>query len=334
MKAVFYTTTGEPNVLTGGERPREEPKAGEVTIRILRSAVNPSDTKSRAGWGGAAMPSGLVIPHNDGSGVIDAVGEGVSSDRVGQRVWIYEATRDGRHLGTCAEYCTVPERFAVALPDNADLDTGACLGVPAMTAHRCLFADGPITNDTVLVTGGAGGVGHMAVMLAKWGGARVLATVSRTEQADVARRCGADVVIDYKREDVATRILDETNGTGVDRVIDVNFAANASLSVAVLKPNRTIATYASGQDASISAVIPFYDFLQRGLQIRFTYVYIMDAEAHANAVRDITSALNSGAISAEIAKHYTFDATAVAQAHTELDAGHLVGKGVIVVSES
>jgi len=236
MKAVYYEQKGPARqVLQAGERPLTEPQAGEVRVRIHVSAVNPSDTKGRGGYRGMlAMPFPMVIPHQDGAGVIDAVGPGVDQARIGQRVWVYEATL-GRPFGTCAEYTTVPEHKAVPLPDAVDFEVGACMGIPAMTAHRCVLADGPVKGKTVLVQGGAGAVGFYAVQIAKLEGARVIATVSRDEQAAQARLAGADHVINYKTEDVARRVKEITGtDSGLDRVIEVAFGVNLTTDVALL----------------------------------------------------------------------------------------------------
>lgn len=333
MKAIWYEELGPSSVLKFGEKPRPEPGHGEVLVRIIRSSVNPSATKQRGNWGGdGEMPAPFVIPHNDGSGIIEEVGNGVDEGRVGERIWVYEATLEDRNKGTCAEYCCVPERFAPRLPDNASFETGACLGVPAMTAHRALFADGSIEGKTVLVTGGAGGVGHMAVQLAKWGGARVLATVSSSEQAKVAADCGAEATIDYKKEDVADRVRDLTNGGRLDRVVEVNFAANAQTTAKVLKPYGTVATYASGDDPNLTPKLPFYPMLLNGTQIQMVFVYLMPRTSHDQAIGDINMALSQGALVANISKHYEFSQADVAKAHDDLDAGRFIGKAVIDIS--
>jgi NADPH2:quinone reductase len=247
MKAAFYERKGPAReVLQVGERPTPEPAAGEVRVRVHVSAVNPSDTKVRSGARGrTAMPFPLMIPNQDGAGVIDAVGSGVDAARIGERVWVYEA-----HLnlpfGTAAQWCTVPSHKAVRQPANAGFDAGACMGIPAMTAHRCVFADGSVRGQTVLVQGGAGAVGYYAIQLAKLDGARVFATVSRAEQAERARDAGADALIDYKREDVATRVRELAGAAEpLDRVVEVAFGANLATDVALLKAGGVIATYAS-----------------------------------------------------------------------------------------
>src|SRR5215216_6647097 len=213
MRAAWYERKGAAReVLQVSELPIPEPGLGEVRVRVAVSGINPSDTKGRTGWRGQTdMPFSQIIPHQDGSGTIDAVGADVPASHVGEQVWIYEAQR-GRAFGTGAEYVVVPTSNAVRLPEGASFVDAACLGVPAMTAHRCLFADGPIARKTVLVTGAAGGVGQYAVQLAKWGGATVIATVSSAEKAEQARAIGADHVINYRDEDVVARVQETTGG--------------------------------------------------------------------------------------------------------------------------
>ena len=332
MRAIYYTETGGPDVLQLGERPEPSPRKGEVVVRVRVSGLNPSDTKSRAGWGGDPMPADLVIPNNDGAGVIDAVGEGVDPSRLGQRVWIYEATREGRNLGTCAERVAVPKHLAVPLPEAISFETGAALGVPAMTAHRATFGDGSLEGKTVLVTGGGGGVGHMAVQLARWGGARVLATASHSEDVELARKSGAEHVIDYKKEDVVARVMDITDGEGVHRIVDTSFAANLPVSAEVIRPMGTIATYFSAHDPDKGMRFPFWDLLMKNVRVQTTFVYGMDDAAHRAAVRDISAALNEGALSAHIGGRYPFTRDGVASAHADLDGGKLTGKAVISVS--
>jgi len=325
MRAVWYEKTGAASeVLILGERPVPQPAPGEVRVRLHASGVNPSDTKSRSGWRGRPMAFPLVIPHQDGAGVIDAVGAGVPEERVGERVWVYEAQL-GRPFGTCAEHTTVPASKAVRLPEAVDFVAGACLGIPAMTAHYCLFADGPVEGQTVLVTGGAGSVGHAAVQLARWGGARVIATVSSEEKAAAAREAGADHVVDYRREDVASRVEEVTDGAGVHRIVEVAFGANFAISAAVLRPNGAIATYAS--DADIEPRFPFYALLAKNIAVRFALVYVMDAEAHARAARDVNRCLEEGRLRPRIAAVHSLEEAAAA--HDAVETGRAIGNVVV-----
>ena len=334
MRAAYYEKKGSArDVLQIGDLPVKAPGEGEVRVRIHVSGVNPSDTKLRDGWdGNTAMPYPIIVPHNDGAGVVDAVGGGVDPARIGERVWVYEAQRDGRAFGTAAEFVNVPASRAVPLPDGVDFDAGACLGVPAMTAHRCLFADGPIDGASILVAGGGGTVGRYAVQLAKWGGAGlVVATVGSPEQADVARRAGADHVLDYKKDDVAERLAEIfSTPRGVDRVVEVAFGVNLALNMKILKPNGVIATYASAQDAKDAPSIPFYAAVGMGLTVRYTLVYVMPDPARVQALRDLTHAMEAGALSPLISRRFPLDR--IAEAHEAIGIGGSGGKIVIDIA--
>jgi len=327
MKAAFYESKGAArDVLRVGEQPLSEPSPGEVRVRVHVSAVNPSDTKARAGLRVKEMPFPVVIPHQDGAGVIDAVGEGVDRARVGERVWVYEANLN-RPFGTAAQYTCVPAHKAVALPADVDFTVGACLGIPAMTAHRCVFADGAPSGKTVLVHGGAGAVGFYAVQMARLGGAaRVLATVSRPEQAARAREAGAHAVINYRSEDVVQRVKDVCGASAaVDHVVDVAFGVNLATNLAVLRPSGVIATYAS--DAAPEPRIPFWPLLAKDITVRFVLVYVMSAEAHAEAAAFITGALRAGSLRHQI--HRVLPLEEIAAAHEATEAMAHVGKVLV-----
>src|SRR5205823_3201915 len=226
VKAVWYERTGPaPEVLVHGEMPTPNAGPGEVRVRLEASGVNPADV-GRRGGSYRAMEYPRVIPNSDGAGIIDQVGDGVTRLKTGQRVWLFNGQRNGRAFGTAAEHIALAEHLVTPLPDNLSFAAGATLGIPAMTAWTCLYCDGPIVGQTVLVTGGAGAVGHYAVQLAKWGGAKVIATVSSAVKAEQARFAGADLVINYKSEDVVARAMAFTGQRGVDRVVDVDFGGN------------------------------------------------------------------------------------------------------------
>ncbi len=330
MKAAFLTGHGGNEVVRVGERPLPQPGPGEVRVRVAVSGINPSDTKGRTGWHGQTeMPFPRIIPHQDGSGVIDAVGADVPASRVGERVWLYEAQR-GRAFGAAAEYVVVPSSNAVRLSEGVSFVDAACLGVPAMTAHRCLFADGPITGKTILVTGAAGGVGQYAVQLAKWGGATVVATVSSAEKGEQARAIGADYVINYREEDVVARVQEITGDAGVDRIVEVAFGANLPISVQVLKTNGVIATYSS--DADPTPTIPFGQFLGKDLTVRFVLVYVMGEQAHQDAIKDITTALEAGLLHPVAVQRFSLDE--IAAAHEAVETGHTAGKVLIDLDTS
>ena len=326
MKAIWYEQPGKAqDVLRYGEIETPEPGSGEVRVKVHVSGVNPSDTKFRSGWMGLRQPYPRTIPHNDGAGVIDAVGEGVAAERLGERVWIYEAQR-GSAFGTAAEYVVVPEHKAVTMPQELDFESGASLGVPAMTAHFLVFSDGPATNKTILVHGGAGAVGSYAIQLAKWGGAEMaIATVSNDEKAAIATQMGADYVLNYRQEDVVAKVREIVGRRGCDRIADVALAANIEVNAKLIARNGVIATYESGSQPRVE--IPFYDLLYKNATLRTVLVYAMSDEAHAAAARDINQAIAAGAIQHRIAARYPLAETA--QAHDAVDSGKSIGKVVI-----
>jgi NADPH:quinone reductase len=326
MKAAWYERLGPArDVLIVDETAVPTVNPGEVLVRVRASGINPSDVKQRSGWGGLKMRAARVIPHNDGAGVIEAVGEGVAPDRIGQRVWLYKATFP-HSMGTAAEYVVVPAQQAVPLSKNTNFAEAACLGVPAMTAHHCLFKDGTIRGQTVLVTGGAGAVGYYTIQLAKWGGAQVITTVSSEIKATVAKTAGADYVINYKTENVVEKVRHITGTkTGIDRIVDVDFAGNLHTNLAVLKTNSVIATYAS--DSDFNAQIPFYSLVYKNLTVHYVLVYAMSDSAHAAAIKDITTCLELGILRHQIAHRYRL--SEIAAAHEMQESGKLIGKLVI-----
>lgn len=328
MKAAWYEQLGNPHqVLNLGEMEIPSPGAGEVRVKIYASGVNPSDVKQRSGWGGLKMRYPRVIPHNDGGGIIDAVGEGVSSNRVGERVWIYEATLS-KPFGTAAEYAVVKSENAVFLPDNTEFAAGACLGVPAMTAHNCVFKDGAVTGQTILVSGGAGAVGNYAIQLAKWGGAKVITTISSPQKAEIAHAAGADYVINYKTENVAAQVKYITGKEGVDRVVEVDFASNLATNVGILKHNGVIATYASDSDKQPQ--IPFYSLVYKNITVHYVLVYAMPTQAHKAAAKDITTCLKAGLLHHVIAQR--FPLSQIAAAHEMMESSKAVGNLVVEIA--
>ena len=244
MKAVWYEQNGPAEIMQFGDMPDPEPGPGEVRVRVVSSGVNPSDWKRRAGTT-ARIAFPRVIPNQDGAGVIDSVGAGVPESRVGERVWLFES-QFGRPFGSAAEYTVQPSRHVVRMPDSIAFEQGACLGVPAMTAHRCLFADGPLGGKVVLVPGGAGAVGHYAVQQAKLAGATVISTISSDYKAEIAAAAGADYTVNYRTENVIERVMDITGGEGVDHIVEVDFAANFPVTSEVLKSSGVVAIYAAG----------------------------------------------------------------------------------------
>ncbi|WP_421418160.1 NADPH:quinone reductase [Agrobacterium tumefaciens] len=326
MRAAFYERQGTAReVLTVGELPDPQPGAGEVRVRVMVSGINPSDIKTRVGFGGKAMPFPRIVPHQDGSGVIDSVGPGVSQERIGERVWVYMA-QTGRAFGTAAEFVVVPSRQAVRLADNVPFGVGASFGVPAMTAHRCLFADTDLRGKRVLVQGGAGAVGNAAILLAKWAGAWVAATVSRDEQADVARAAGADLVVNRYAGDVAVKIRSATDGHGVDRIVDVDISANIDTAIACLARDGGVSAYSTGSpQARLS--IPFFPALVGGFSFRFVYVYTMPETAMRDAAEEVSACAASGAYVPKIA--VTLGLDQIAEAHELQESGKAIGKILI-----
>jgi NADPH:quinone reductase len=267
-----------------------------------------------------------VIPHQDGAGVIDRVGPDVPASRLGERVWLYQA-QIGRAFGTAAEYTVQPAAHAVPLPPSTSFAEGAGLGVPAMTAHRCVFADGPVTGKTVLVTGGAGAVGHYAIQLAKLHGAQVIATVSSDQKAQIALAAGADATINYRTEDTAQRLRDITQGEGVDHIVEVDFAGNFTVSREVLRDNGVLALYSAG--VAPQPPVPL-QFKASNITVRFVLVYDMPEAAKHAAVQEITQLLEGGKLRHLAGPHFPLES--VRQAHQAVERG-TIGKVVLEVTE-
>lgn len=321
MRAAWYERKGPAaDVLVVGEMPAPTPGPGEVRVRLAYSGINPGDTKKREGWLGSGMPYPRVIPHSDGAGVIDAVGAGAPDARIGERVWVWGA-QSYRPFGTAAEFVVVPQEKAPPLPPDIAFPVGACLGISARTAHRGVFADGPVAGRTVLVAGGAGNVGLAAVGLAAWGGATVIATTGSPEQADHARAAGAAFVIDRHVPDLAAQILAAAGGTGVDRIVEVAFGANIALDEQVLANGGVIASYAS--DADPEPRMPFWTLLFKNAVIRLIGSDDLPAEAEQAAVRDIPVSMAGGRWRPEIARVLPLER--IAEAHELVEHGGLSG---------
>ena len=326
MQAAFYESIGPAlAVMQIGERPTPAPADGEVRIRIRSSGVNPSDVKSRAGSRGAlAYP--YVIPHSDGAGVIDAVGAGVSAARIGERVWTWNAAWR-RAFGTCAEYVCLPSAQAVPLPANTDFDSGACLGIPALTACHATLGDGSVQGKTVLVTGGAGAVGHFAIQFAKWSGATVIATVSGDAKAAHAKSAGADHVINYRQQDVAEQVKGVTSGAGVDRIVEVEFGGNLAISNQILKPGGVIAAY--GSMAAPTPQLPFYPMMFNHTSLHFLLVYLLTDTQRQRACRLVNEALEANAVHSHIGARFPLQQSA--QSHLAVEAGTTIGNVVVTI---
>lgn len=322
MRAVYYERQGPAaEVLVVADVPQPKAGAGEVLVRVHVSGINPSDIKNRTGFA-SKMAFPRVIPHQDGAGVIEAVGRGVPADRIGERVWLYEA-QTGRPFGTAAEYVAVPSTNAVPLPDAVSYETGASLGVPAITAHRCLFADGALKGKRVLVQGGAGSVGSGAIQLAVWSGAWVAATVRKPAQARIAREAGANLVVSMQEGDWEKAVLEATDGAGVDRIVEVDVAANLASDLAYLANGGVISAYSSN-DTGATVAIPILDALLGNAAFRFVYVYKIPADAKSAAVADITACLQDGHYRPRVGG--VFPLERAIEAHLAVESGQAGGK--------
>jgi NADPH:quinone reductase len=325
MKAVWYERTGPAtDVLTYGDMPAPMAGPGEVRIRLEASGVNPADV-GRRGGGYRAMEFPRVIPNSDGAGLIDQVGDGVTRLSTGQRVWLFNGQRNGRAFGTAAEYIALAEHLVTPLPDRLSFAAGATLGIPCMTAWCCLFGDGPIAGQTVLVTGGAGAVGHYAVQLAKWGGARVIATVSSAMKAEQARHAGADLVINYKNEDVVAKALAFTGQHGVDRVVDVDFGGNIATTLKAMAVNSTIAVYAT--NGNRNPAVPMRELMEKCIALRALVLYALPPALLAAAQADISKWLAAGPRIHNMAAQFALSDTA--QAHLAVEKGDKLGTVIV-----
>lgn len=325
MRAVWYERTGPAaEVLTFGEMPTPVAGPGEVRIRLEASGVNPADV-GRRGGSYRAMDFPRVIPNSDGAGFIDQVGDGVKRFEVGDRVWLFNGQRNGRAFGTAAEFIALAEHLVTPLPDHLSLAEGTTLCIPCMTAWCCLFGDGPIVGKTVLVTGGAGAVGHYAVQLAKWGGAEVIATVSSSLKAEQARRAGADLVINYKEEDVVAKAMAFTHQRGIDRVVDVDFGGNLATTLKLMAVNSTIAVYAT--NGNRTPAVPMRELMEKCIGLRALVLFALPPPLLAAAQADITKWLAAGPRLHNIAGQFALSETA--QAHLAVEKGDKLGTVII-----
>src|SRR3954451_3031639 len=325
MKAVWYERTGAAaDVLTYGDMPTPVAAPGEVRVKLEASGVNPADVGRRAG-SYRTMEFSRVIPSSDGAGLIDQVGDGVTRFQPGQRVWLFNGQRNGRAFGTAAEYIALAEQLVTPLPEDVSFAAGATLGIPCMTAWCCLFGDGPVAGQTVLVTGGAGAVGHYAVQLAKWGGARVIATVSSPFKAEQARLAGADLVIDYKSDDVVAKALAFTDRRGVDRVVDVDFGGNIATTLKLMAMNSTIAVYATNSNRN--PTVPMRELMEKCIALRALVLFALPPPLLAAAQADISKWLAAGPRIHNIAAQFALSETA--QAHLAVEKGDKLGTVIV-----
>jgi NADPH2:quinone reductase len=337
MKSIVYTEAGDPSVLQLTERPLPGVGPGEVRVKVAVSGVNPTDWKARQNPN-AAIPPGGQIPNQDGAGIVDGVGDGVTDVKSGDRVWLWDAAWQ-RADGTAQEYVTLPAAQVVPLPDNASFDVGASLGIPALTAHRALvahpgtpaaLAPGALQGLTVLVAGGAGAVGHAAIQLAAWAGATVVATVSNDEKAALSRRAGAHHVINYRRQNTAATLLDLCPN-GADIIVEVNLRANLDSDLAMLSNGGVIAVYSSDDLDAIS--IPSRASMLKNARLQYILTYLTETDAKLASVRAVNAAVAAGAMDvgeqAGLPLH-RYPLAQTGEAHRASEAG-VVGKVLIDV---
>ncbi|MEQ1759946.1 MAG: NADPH:quinone reductase [Vicinamibacterales bacterium] len=326
MRAAMYSVNGAAkDVLTLVDLPTPSPGTGEVRVKVACSGVNPSDVKTRLGLR-LKMGFPQVVPHSDGAGVIDAVGDGVNPSRVGDRVWIWNA-QWGRPFGTAAEFVVLPSAQAVTLPQGVDFASGACLGIPALTAFHAVTMDGGVRDKVVLVAGGAGSVGHYAVQFARLKGARrIIASVSSPEKAALAQQAGAHDVINYKTEDLVARVRQLTDGRGVDRIIEVDLAANIAADLDVVAVEGDIVTYGSGEP---KIQIPFLPSILKNVRFRFFIVYNLSPLDRASAIADLTMLMTEGQLTHNVAAR--FPLSSIVQAHETVEQGTAIGNVVVEV---
>jgi NADPH2:quinone reductase len=326
MRAAYYETLGPAkDVLRVGDLPKPAPQAGEVLVRVHASGVNPSDVKMRLGTSSATNEFPRITPHSDGAGLIEAVGTGVPAARIGERVWLWNA-RWKRAFGTAAEYVALPAVQAVRLPDNVDFEAGACLGIPALTAWQAVETDGGVAGQWVLVQGGAGSVGHYAVQMAKLKGAKVIATVSSDAKAARARAAGAEAVVNYKSEDLVRRVKDLTGGQGVERVIEVDFAANAAKLPALVADYGLIVVYGSGaRDVPVS----FGASILGNIGYRFFIVYNQTPELRCRGTNEVNDWLRQGKLIHSVAARYPL--SEIVAAHQAVESGKIDGHVIVTL---
>ncbi|MCY1137253.1 NADPH:quinone reductase [Actinoplanes sp. Pm04-4] len=321
MRAAWYDKQGPAaEVLRVGEMPVPQPAKGELRVRVHASGIHVGDIGKRQGWWGSTMPYPRVIPHGDGAGVVDAVGEGVDANRVGQRVWVYLA-QSYRPFGTAAEYTVVPAAHAVPLPDDVPFTQAAGLGIPGITGHRAVFADGPVTGQRVLVTGALGAVGRAAVAVARRGGATVIATVRHPDQVEAALATGAHHVVDVSSEDLV-----EAVGEPVDRIAELAFDRNAGLDEKLLAYGGVIATYATTE---AEPRIPYWPLAFKNITVRFLSNDDFPEDANDLAARDLTPALAAGDLRYPIAAELPLDE--IVRAHELVENPATPGRVVLVL---
>ncbi|MEK9671181.1 MAG: NADPH:quinone reductase [Rhodospirillaceae bacterium] len=327
MHVFSYDKAGPAaDVLKQAEWPDPEPGPGEVRVRVAYSAVNPTDVKRRSS-GRELSRFSPIIPNNDGSGVIDRVGDGVSQSRVGQRVWIFGA-QHGRPHGTAAEYVVLPQRQAVNLPGDVTLSDGACAGVPVVTAWNALFADGNISGKTILVTGGTGRVGAYAVQLGAWAGATMIATCGSDANCAEAKQLGAAHALNYREPDLAKRIVEAAGGR-VDRIVDVAFGVNIGVATDILKVNGVISTYASEGEAM--PTIDFFQLMQHNLNIRMFSIYGLPTTTLDEIFFEVSPVLSEDTLVHRVGERFAFDD--MVKSHEAVEQGAVHGVAQVLINK-
>lgn len=326
MRAILYRETGPANeVLEIADLPRPEPGAGEVRVRVTASGVNPHDVKKRSGWLGGPPPAEGIVPHSDGAGFIEAAGPGVDQGLVGRRVFFGGA---GPLRGTAAAYCVVPASHVFDLPDSLSDAEGASLGVPAFTAWLCTLANGSVAGDTILVHGGSGSVGRVVVEMAAWNGATVIATAGSTARAAIPKNKGAAHVLNYRTDDVAEAALELTDGRGVDRIVDIDLAANMATNVRAIADHGLICSYSSTSNRE--PVLPYYGFALKGVSLTFIQASKMRPADRALAGRTIMALLHLDKIKPDVASVLAFGDCAAA--HVLVESGD-AGANIVITTD-
>lgn len=327
MRAAWFEGFGTArDVLEVGELDTPTAAPGEVLVRMATSGVNPSDVKKRAGSFPNLLDDGLVIPNSDGAGVIEDVGDGVDDERIGERVWVYQA-QYARRFGTAAEYVAIDTNRVPGLPGAASFEVGACLGIPAMTAHRTVFADGDVGGQSILVTGGAGRVGHYAIQWASQAGATVIATASNDADLAACLAAGAHHVVNHRDDNVVDAIMSATSGKLVDRIVDVEFGANLPITTEVLRIGGAIATYSSTQVSE--PTLPFFKMMYKDVTVRFVIVYAMPETAKQQAIADIETALRAGSLQHRITR--TMPLSDITAANEIIEQGSIRGAVILTI---
>ncbi|MEE2746644.1 MAG: NADPH:quinone reductase [Pseudomonadota bacterium] len=325
MKAGCYEKLGGPNVLKIADLPIPEPGPGEVRVKIRVSGVNPSDWKARQNGRGGGMGFDLIIPHSDGSGTIDAVGEGVESTIIGDSVWTLNAQYK-RAYGTAAEYVVLPKNYVFRLPKDANFEDGACFGIPFLTAYRALTIDGPINGQDILVQGGAGSVGHHLIQIAKWFGARVFTTVSSNEKEKYVLEAGADVVFNYKDSDFVDHLLSSTQGVGVDKIIEVDLSRNIKHYDKILKPKGTATIYGTSHPI---AEAPSYKFITREAKLQWILVYELNDNQRNEGASVLEKMVTSGQLKTTISRKFPLNE--IVEAHKMVESARHIGNIVLEI---